>query len=93
MYHGEANIYQDDLNDFLSLAENLQLKGLAGSGTTRNGIAYELKSDQHTKSKIYQSRKDKLTLVYSWHIVTPAKPHTTWHYLVLPRQFIHCLAR
>ena len=30
IYHGEANIYQDDLDDFLALAEELQLKGLSG---------------------------------------------------------------
>ena len=31
MYHGEATIPQDDMDGFLSLAEELQLKGLAGS--------------------------------------------------------------
>ena len=31
IYHGEANIYQEDLDGFLALAEELQLKGLAGS--------------------------------------------------------------
>ena len=31
IYHGEANIYQEDLDGFLALAEDLQLKGLAGS--------------------------------------------------------------
>jgi hypothetical protein len=31
IYHGEANIYQEDLDVFLALAEELQLKGLAGS--------------------------------------------------------------
>ena len=31
IYHGEANILQDDLDSFLSLAEELQLKGLTGS--------------------------------------------------------------
>ena len=38
IYTGEANIYQDDLDGFLALAEELQLKGLAGSQTeaTRN---------------------------------------------------------
>ena len=30
IYQGEANIYQDDLDDFLALAEELQLKGLTG---------------------------------------------------------------
>ena len=31
IYHGEANVYQEDLDDFLSLAAELQLKGLDGS--------------------------------------------------------------
>ena len=31
IYNGEANIYQEDLDVFLALAEELQLKGLAGS--------------------------------------------------------------
>ena len=31
IYHGEVNIDQEDLNDFLALAEDLQLKGLSGS--------------------------------------------------------------
>ena len=30
IYYGEANIYQEDLDDFLALAEELQLKGLTG---------------------------------------------------------------
>ena len=33
IYYGEANIYQEDLNDFLALAEDLQLKGLSGTQT------------------------------------------------------------
>ena len=31
IYNGEANIFQDDLDGFLALAEELQLKGLTGS--------------------------------------------------------------
>ena len=31
IYQGEANIYQEDLDAFLALAEELQLKGLAPS--------------------------------------------------------------
>ena len=34
IYHGEANIYQDDLDGFLILAEELQLKGLAREETS-----------------------------------------------------------
>ena len=31
IYYGEANIYQEDLDGFLTLAEELQLKGLTGT--------------------------------------------------------------
>ena len=31
IYHGEANIYQEDLDGFLALTEELQLKGLTGT--------------------------------------------------------------
>ena len=31
IYNGEANIYQEDLDQFLALAEELQLKGLTGN--------------------------------------------------------------
>jgi hypothetical protein len=34
IYHGEANIFQEDLDGFLALAEELQLKGL--NGTEKN---------------------------------------------------------
>ena len=30
IYNGETNIFEDDLDEFLALAEELQLKGLAG---------------------------------------------------------------
>ena len=33
IYQGETNIYQEDLDGFLSLANDLQLKGLTGSAT------------------------------------------------------------
>ena len=32
MYHGKADIYQEDLDAFLALADELQLKGLTGGG-------------------------------------------------------------
>ena len=36
IYLGEANIFQEDLNGFLALAEELQLKGLTGSQSDKN---------------------------------------------------------
>merc|ERR1712018_364198 len=32
-YHGEANVFQENLDSFLALAEELQLKGLRGNQT------------------------------------------------------------
>ena len=34
MYHGEVNIAQDELNSFLAVAEDLQVKGLTQNGGT-----------------------------------------------------------
>ena len=34
-YHGEANVYQENLDSFLVLAEELQLKGLTGNQTEK----------------------------------------------------------
>ena len=39
MYHGEVNIFQEDLDDFLSVAEELQLKGLTGNETENKNDA------------------------------------------------------
>ena len=30
LYHGEANVFQENLDSFLAIAEELQLKGLTG---------------------------------------------------------------
>ena len=34
-YHGETNVYQENLDSFLVLAEELQLKGLGGNQTEK----------------------------------------------------------
>ena len=51
IYHGEANIYQEDLDTFLALAEELQLKGLAQSGDE----SPVKKLDIHQKPKFKKS--------------------------------------
>ena len=48
IYHGEANIFQEDLDGFLALAEELQLKGLSGPQKE----AFEERDKETTKSKI-----------------------------------------
>jgi len=36
MYHGEVNVAQEELNTFLSIAEELKIKGLTQNSTTEN---------------------------------------------------------
>ena len=41
LYYGEANVYQENLDAFLAIAEDLELKGL--SGTNENEAPEEIK--------------------------------------------------
>ena len=52
MYHGIANVYQEDLDAFLALAEVLQLKGLTGGGAE-----LEQKETLATPNKINKQHK------------------------------------
>jgi len=36
LYFGEANVYQENLDSFLAVAEELELKGLMGSGAEKD---------------------------------------------------------
>ena len=51
LYVGEANVFQEDLDSFLVLAEELQLKGLTGAGDTKNKGTEDLKVFQRGISK------------------------------------------
>jgi hypothetical protein len=51
MYHGEVNIAQDDLNTFLSVAEDLQVKGLTQSQTNNQS-----KHSSHSLKTNYDER-------------------------------------
>ena len=44
IYHGVADIYQDDLDLFLAKAEELQLNGMAGDERVRNEKETEVKN-------------------------------------------------
>ena len=55
MYHGEANIAQDDLNNFLAVAENLKVKGL----TQANSDSSSNNSSSRPKVEPSKSAKDR----------------------------------
>ena len=50
LYYGEANVYQESIDAFLALAEELNLKGLAGNG----------ENSEHMDEKIYKSEPTKI---------------------------------
>ena len=45
LYFGEVSIHQDELNDFLALAEELQLKGLTESKNKETSMPQEIKRE------------------------------------------------
>ena len=54
IYHGEANIYQEDLDGFLALAEELQLKGLTRQNEDQS---LEQKKDNLGHSQLPKPKK------------------------------------
>ena len=52
LYHGEANVCQENLDSFLALAEELKLKGL--SGNTQREKEPEVATMQNRKAKLKQ---------------------------------------
>ena len=62
LYFGEANIYQENLDSFLAIAEELQLKGLMGN--VSNDIANQTKTEppiQEKKDKILNLNKPSMS--------------------------------
>ena len=56
LYYGEANIFQEDLDSFLSIAEELQLKGLKGSNTEEDWKGTNTSSRGEAKPKQERSQ-------------------------------------
>ena len=63
MYHGEANIAQEDLNNFLAVAEDLRVKGLtqgnsdASSSNSAKLPRVETEPSRHSKDRLSGFRK------------------------------------
>ena len=54
LYQGEANVSQDDLDSFLTVAEELKLRGLAGDSQSKE----EQQKETHPKSKRSLSKRE-----------------------------------
>ena len=58
LYFGEANVYEEDLDSFLAIAEEIQLKGLTGQTTTNmveeQKSAMDKRNDEEEKSTTRQ---------------------------------------
>ena len=55
-YHGEANVYQENLDSFLVLAEELQLKGLRGNQTEKEVEAFQKPTQKKSFPKSQKNR-------------------------------------
>ena len=62
LYFGEANVYQENLESFLAIAEELQIKGLAGSKYQQESYEAEQlknKEEYDTESKLSSPKKQQ----------------------------------
>merc|ERR1712129_200013 len=57
IYNGEANVYQENLDSFLAVAEEFQLKGLMGSGALKE--ADKIENKPTTKKKTSNSGQQR----------------------------------
>ena len=56
-YFGEANVYQENLDTFLLLAEEFQLKGLRGNQAEREAETFQEPPTQSPQSKLHKFRR------------------------------------
>ena len=64
LYHGEANVSQENLDSFLVLAEELQLKGLGGNQTENETEFSSRPTKQKSQPKLpkYRSAPEQFSL-------------------------------
>ena len=86
LYYGEANIFQEDLDSFLSIAEELQLKGLKGSNAEEDWKGTNTSTTEEAKPK---QERSQMTHIASMALKDePTREHAKTAYnentLVLP---------
>ena len=60
IYLGEANVFQEELESFLALAEELQLKGLDGSSEEKALEEYPKESFSHAERRAHLDQKQNI---------------------------------
>merc|ERR1719319_394266 len=61
LYYGEANVYQENIDGFLAIAEELKVKGLTGNEDKRSDSKEEPKKEQVQKDNRDSGQKKKQT--------------------------------
>ena len=75
LYYGEANVNQENLDVFLSLAEELRLKGLTGSRAEPNTEALKTKASEQEKKFEIRNRVERTKS----NVSTPLKEYNYIH--------------
>ena len=74
MYHGEVNIAQEELNSFLSVAEDLKVKGLTQSQpvpvTDKKIETYKICSEMEAECSLLRETKYKNESILTDHLMT-----------------------
>ena len=75
LYYGEANIYQDNLDTFLNIAEELKLKGLNGEegGVGERGEYHENSKRQSDKTNVPRTGEQKNNDMFEAEIASQSK--------------------
>ena len=60
LYNGEANVFQENFDSFLAIAEELQLKGLKGSNDQNESNETELQKEPLSIKPEQKYRKDRM---------------------------------
>ena len=55
LYNGEAKVFQENLDDFLAIAEDLKLRGLAGTGETKEEMPKLNITEERKQEKLQQN--------------------------------------
>ena len=72
LYYGEVNILQENLDNFLNLADELQLKGLSGPKWFNN---HKIEKDAPIIIKIYKMQCPSQKILEEWiHLATKTGP-------------------